>query len=401
MLFEISTSVRNIRVRRKDMLKKVWFIFPSIIIFLLSIGLIIGAGNQMLECLNNYQGDIYINSKYTEGDISEVVIDSNNNLSSRSEIYKECTLPVILSSLESYSNALCKGIEKSYFPKFEKTIGWVEKPAEILSRGSCLIDVKTASILKTKVGDYITIQYTADDGFMNTLRVVISGIYIGNPYLYDNVIFIPYEDSCEIVLNEIATDIKIYFESTISDVELHDIAHDFEKKYVKTTNISTRTDFENDNSYLMFSYYRIFLIVVMIFIIMIIAVILFLSIKHMYFMEFRKRRSELSTYLAFGMQPKEILLIVFFETCFFYILSIVLAIIFFNVFKYLLSFVHIKSIAHLDFVSLLGGNTIIINCPVHLMICVICITFFFVLLSSLQGANKYLKMHIKDIISSE
>ena len=113
----------------------------------------------------------------------------------------------------------------------------------------------------------------------------------------------------------------------------------------------------------MFFYYRIFLIVIIILIILLIIILISLSIKHIYFMEFRNRRHEISTQMAFGMDSKSMILIVFFETFFLFIVSTFIAIILYFILQVLLGLFTITSLNYQDFVALLGGNKIVISCP--------------------------------------
>jgi ABC-type lipoprotein release transport system permease subunit len=401
MKFEFYSAKKNLRIRKKQTLRKVIYTTFSLYIIYLCIGLIFGTGAQMDSCLENYQGDIYFASRQVEKDITDIYTVVSDDLKDRASFYREISLSTTIISNKGYSNIILNGVEESFSERFQKTIGWIQKPDFPFLPGTCILDVKTAEILKVETGDYITISYTADDGFMNTIQLLVNGIYIGNEYLYNQTVFTNIQDIEELLLNKLTNRIKVYFNNEIDDVSLHEIVSKYNLSYFQTTLINCRTDYRESTEYMIFSYYRIFLVIVIIILIVILFVILTLSIKHLYFMEFRKRRNEISTLMAFGVQAKSVIKTVFIETVMYFIFSSIIGFFFFVLSKNILSRIKITSIRYQSFVALLGGNSIILKCSQPSFLIISLIVFAVVLISALTGVKKYFSMHIKDIISGE
>ncbi len=401
MLFEIKSAGRNIRIRKYQTLKKIFFVGTSLLVVFLCIGLLNGTGVQMKDYLGFMQGDVYIESRYPEKDISPISEIVHEEYDAKAIVCDSYSLNALLSSSSSYVNASVQGVQNSFYPLFEKTIGWIVEPEDGFSRGYCVIDIRTATILKVTTGDSITIQYTAEDGFMNTLQLMVAGIYIGNQYLYDNVVFINFEDMHDLILEKSINSVKLYLNEELDDVSLHEISNAYNMAFFVDAFVNSRTDFQETYAYAIFFYYRIFLIVVMSIILFLLVIIMALSMKHIYFMEFRKRRNELATLLAFGMNPSGILLTVFFESLIVFFASLVTAGVFYKIIRFLLSLIHINTLSGQDFVALLGGNSVVIVCTASSVLLFSLLILIIVLVSSINGAKNYLSMHIKDIISSE
>lgn len=401
MIFEVKSACRSIIIRKNQTMKKVSFIGISILVVFLGIGLLNGTGVQMERCLGFMQGDVYIDSKYQERDISYVSRKVHEDHDEDGIVCDSYKLNALLASSTSYSSATVNGVTNTFYPLFEKTIGWIEEPDDKFSRGYGVIDIKTATILNVSKGDFITIKYTAEDGFMNTLQVMVDGIYIGNQYMYDNVLFINLDDMHDLILEDSINSVKLYLNETLDDAPLHEISNAYKLSFFEDAEVKSRTDFQESYAYSIFSYYRIFLTVVMSMILFLLVVILALSMKHLYFMEFRKRRNELATLLAFGMYPSGILLTVFFETIFVFFISLSSAGILYKLIRFLLSLIHIKSLSGQDFVALLGGNSVTIISVFSSVVVMSVVVFVIALVSSISGARSYLLKHIKDIITSE
>lgn len=399
--FVYKLGLRNIFLRKKSSMKKIGFISVSLLVIFFCIGLINGTGYQMEKSIRYSKGDIDITSRITDKNISEII---NNRIITNSEnntVINNVTINTLLISDKSYCNTIVTGTEESYFSLFENTVGWVEEPDTRFERGYCIIDVKTAKTLKVKKGDLLTIQYNDESGFMNTLQLCIDGIYIGNQWLYDYHIYTNLLDIQDLLISDIVNEIKIYYADNKSDVELHEISNLLKSEYYTIAEITTKADLDNEWSYTMFKYYRIFLIIIVVIILSLLFVIMSFSIKHIYFMEFNNRRSEIATLLSFGMKNNEILFSVFLETFFIYICSLCVSGIFYKVLQLLLSLIKITSISKQDFVALLGGNSVVINCAVGSLLIFILVVFLVVAVFSLKGAKNYISMHIKDIISGE
>ncbi len=401
MLFAIYHALRNIVFRKKQTLKKIFFVGFSLFILFFCIGFINGTGVQMKESLRYSDGDITISSRYQEKDISDISKVVHTDCEKSAVICDGFTLNALLTSDSGYSSATVNGVENNFFPLFEKSIGWITQPVNQFECGGCIIDIKTASVLKVSAGDYITVRYTADDGFMNTIQLLVKGIYIGNQWLYDNVIFVNSLDIQNLLMEEKINCVKVYFNKAQTDVALHEISNTYNKRFFSDVFVKTRTDLQKSWAYQIFLYYRIFLTVVVTIILILLVMIMVLSVKHIYFMEFRKRRKELSTLLAFGMNNTEILFSVFIEAVIFFAGSLCLSGILYKFIQKILSLIHINSLAGQDFVALLGGNSVVISCPKTSIVLLSTIVLVIVLSSSILGAKNYLFKHIKDIITKE
>lgn len=401
MFFHIRWAIKNLLVNRKRSLKKLGFMTMAITMVLFCFALLDGSSKQMKENLYYSFGDLSAKSHRETIDIAPVLPDMQAIISGKGSIFSEYTHSGNFVGSGGYAYGDLRGVEPGYLSYFNRTIGWNEAPDGELKLGEMYLEAAMAMKLQLKKGDSVSVRIESEDGFINANQYTVAGIFMGNPWLYENLALFHIDDMRELMLDDtITSDIITYYDESPSDSELTSLKGSLSKKYSLLAQFFTRRDMESNFVMQIFGYYRIFLVFILSMIIITFVIILYFSLQNIYYIEFRSRRNELSTMLTFGMKPITLLSVVIWETILAMCVSVIVSFGILLIVKQCLGVFIIDDLASQQLVALLGGNKILLRFKSSSMLISIGVIVFITIRASLKGSKTYLKMHIREIISA-
>lgn len=373
----------------------------SISMVLFCFALLDGSNQQIKENLYYSFGDLSAKSHRETIDISPILYEMQDIFNENGVVFSEYAYTANFVGSGGYAYGDLRGVEPEYVPYFAHTIGWNKVPDGDLKLGEIYLEAALAMSLNVQKGDSVSVRIQSDDGFINANQFTVAGIFMGNPWLYVNVALLHIDDMRELMLDDlIVSDFIGFFNTSPSDSEITSAQSVLTKKHSMLAKFSSRSDMDDNYIMEIFGYYRIFLVFILSMVIMTFIIILYFSLLNIYFIEFRSRRNELSTMLTFGMKPFTLLAVVVWETILAMSVSVVVSFGVLWLVKMGLGFFVIDDLANQQIVALLGGNRIMLGFEPFSILIAIGSTVLLTVQSSLKGAKTYLKMHIREILSS-
>jgi len=402
-MFWIKWAFNNLIVNKKRTIGIITLIGVVLIIVIVDLMFLEGAKQQMVESIQNNRGDIDVKCRGENANLlpllGELAQQKKQGLvETEIKIFKK---QAQLIGNQEYSDGTVVGTEPVYFKYLNRNVSWLAKPDYALKEGTAIIEATLADKLNLNKGDNLTIQIHTDAGVVNTLQVIVDGIFIGSNIIYGNTLYINIKDQNQLYLQEnYLNELRVYYRKNITDDKLITIMNELSHQFYKTALFeSSRLDLMSDYVFQIFFYYRYLLIFLFFLLNTVFVIILYFAIQNLFFMMFRERRQEISTLLTYGMKSARIKLMVFWESIFIFLASFGFAAVLTTVVILMLRTVTITNPNIADLIIALGGPRL--NFAMNFKVVLGMVGFLFVttLYASYRGANAYLKMEIREIIS--
>lgn len=399
MLFTFSWACKNLLSNRKRTLKKLGFMTMAITMVFACLGLLRGSDRQMAHSMRYSYGDLWASARTPSVDLREIAAEVEGRAGESGRVFREFRKEGRLLGPAGYASASLHGVEPDFVPFFEKSVGWNRKPDKDLERGQVFLDARIAHALRVDYGDQVTVRIQSDDGFVNADQFDVAGVFMGNPWLFDNLALLHVDDMRALFLQEGAVNRITVFAAPGED--LRKLKSDMDIKHSRKALFATLEDLGGDIVVMVFGYYRAFLLFVIAAIVVTFSFILYFAMQNVYFMEYRARRKELATMLTFGMRPGSLLAVVGWETAISFVCSIGLSAIVLACVDVALGIARFTRLDQQQIVALLGGNRIVLEYEPLSLAVVGCALAFICLHSATRSAGNYLRLHVREIITSE
>lgn len=400
MFFHIKWASKNLISNKRRSLKKILSIATSLYIVILCCAIINGASSQMEDSIYYSVGDVRVDSRLPEYNLNEINSDLLEQLGEDFTIFKQFNNTGQISGPGGYSNVYLSGTETDFLPFLSQSIGWEIEPSSSLKRGTVILEANLAESIKAKKGDYITLKIVDEYDMINTIQLEVDGVFLGNPYLYEEYAILNIEDARELFFNDFGLNRIMAFSNKKFDVKyLRETIDHLSVKYHTKATFSVGDDADDYFVFMVFSYYRTGMITMLSLVILIFIIILYFSLKNIYFIEFRARRQELATLLTFGMKPITINIVIFFETMFSFLLAAIFSYPILFLTGKVLSLFTITGISMQELVTMLGGNKVLLGYDSNNIVILTAVIFVISLIASRRGSAKYLTMNIREFLS--
>lgn len=403
-MFWLKWAYKNLVINKKRTAGLLIFISSILIIFIVDLMFIEGTSSQMKESIRNNRGDLNSFARGLNHSVSPVYKYLNQKykklIEDNIKIYDK---NVQLIGTINYSNGRVIGTESKYLKYLARNVSWEENLKQNLNQGTTIVESNLAKRLNLKRGDYLTVQIRTEVGMINTLSVVVDGIFIGSNLLYKDIIFINLEDMNQLFLEkDHFNEVRTYFKPGVTDAEITNVLKDLTKKFFTLAVIeSLRLDPTKESVFYTFGYYRYFTVFIFYMLNTVFIFVLYFAVQNIFFMNFRKRRQEISTLLTFGLKPSRLKSIVLWEASIIFAVSFLIAVILSQGIINILRNFSINDPSISDIIVALGGPRLCFANNHQSVLILLGITFLVVIYSSYKSLNSYLKMEIHEIISKE
>lgn len=408
LMFNLKWACKNLLANPRRTGGIIGFMAAILTIMLLNLLFIDGSNTQMKASLRNNKGDLYFWSdanlnwafhyleRYHAKIENEIKFFSPYNGTPNARKYT----PIYSSS--EYAEGWVLGTEPKYLKYLDRDVSWPVKYRENLREGTAVVESGLAQRLNVKRGDFITFEIKNDRGMVNTLQVMVDGIFVGSNLLFGDVVFINLKDQNLLWLTGNDTDcdeMRVYFKPTVTDQDLKTIQGDIMRKYYELYITSPRLFPFRESAFIMFKYYRYLLIFLFYLLNAVFIIILYFAIQNIFFMTFRRRREELATLLTYGMKPFRIHRIGLWEANLMFVSAFILSLPISMAITRLIHGFAITDPSLADLITVIGGPRISFNLNWITIPALIVGLWAITLISAYQGAHDYLKMEIREITS--
>jgi ABC-type lipoprotein release transport system permease subunit len=408
-MFNLKWAFKNLIANRRRTGRIIGFLAVILTIMIVNLLFLDGANTQMKVSLCNNKGDLYfwfwpgsdpnpvfryLEHYHTKLDNKIKFLspyDRNPNLRKYSQIF----------SAAGYAEGWVLGTEPDYLRFLDRDVSWPVKYRGNLKEGTALIESGLAQKLNVKRGDYITCKIKTDTGMVNTLQVMVDGIFVGSNLLFGDVIYINRKDQNLLWLTGNKADyneMRVYFKPTVGDQELQTILRNIMGKFSMYI-ACPRLNPSKEAVFATFKYYRYLLILLFALLNTVFLIILYFAIQNIFFMTFRQRREELSTLLTYGMKPFRIQRIGLWEANLMFGSALILAIPFSVLITQFIHKFEITDSSLAELIIVIGGPRISFSFNWVTVPLLIVVLWVITLISAYKGAHSYLKMEIREITS--
>lgn len=402
MVLWIKMAFKKLINNKRKTVNKVLF-FGTIFSIVFSLNMFLhGTQKQMNSANKNSNGDVkFLNKKEKDS-----LIDTYNYVKDKygdelEGILPGLTLEADINSSSSYVKGKCIGATEDFYNYISDGLGWIQESKNPLKAGYAILEASLAQTLNVNNGDYITLRYVEDEsGAINTADIEVDGIFTGNKLIYENTIITNIEDLRLLKMEDGAINrLRLYFTNT-NEERMRSVAGNIKKENFRSVKVESATLDPEGGIMGIFSYYKMLIGFILSMIIFIFIIILNFSNQNIFFMEFRSRKAEISTLLTYGIKIREIRLIVLFETLFVFLFSLVISLLLVNGIIGALSFIEMNTMSLSDIITVIGGPKLIFSFnsrDISLLTGILLAIFIY---SGQKGAGNYLKMEIKEIITT-
>lgn len=401
MIFHLRWAFKNLAAHKKRTLKKISFILICLTVGMLSVALLEGTDRQMRDNLYYTLGDLSVVQRGKSSDLTEIYDDMSGRFGNDATVIRVYGHSGRILGSNGYGEILIKGIDPEFIPFLEKAVSWRD-PAEMkMERGLIFLDAHLAKKIGAETDDAIILRVQADEGFINTVQLQVRTTYMGNPNLFGGTGFIHLNDMRDLFLNDSGVnELFVFFRQNQSAGDLSALSSHYSSRYPRYAKFNTKEQIGNHFAFKMFFYYRLFLGFILTTLILTFVIVMIFSLMNIYFVEFQGRRNELSTLLTFGMQPQTIKIIVLLETVIIFSIGVLVSLGLTMLLSEVISGITFTSLTLQPIIAILGGNSLALDMNWLGMIQFSGVILLFCLLAAFRASDRYLKLHIREILSA-
>jgi ABC-type lipoprotein release transport system permease subunit len=409
LMFNLKWAFKNLVANKRRSLGITGFIAAILIIMIINLLFIDGANTQMRAALRNNKGDLYFWSDQNM-DLASRYLERHYHDKIEHKIKFLCpydgtpNAPVygrIYSSSE-YAEGWIVGTEPAYLKYLDLNVSWPVKYRANLAEGTAVLEDGLAQKLNVKRGDYISFKVKNEKGMINTLQVMVDGIFVGSNLIFGDIVYINLKDQNLLWLTGKDADyneMRLYFRPGVTDQDLKTIQGHIMRNYYDLYITSPRIFPFRESAFIIFKYFRYLLIFLFSLLDVVFVIILYFAIQNIFFMAFRRRRAELATLLTYGMKPFRIQLISLWEANLLFAGAFILAIPFSILITQLVHKFQITDSNLAVLITVIGGPRINFSINWIIIPALIIVLWAITLISAYKGAHSYLTMEIREITS--
>ncbi len=404
MILWMKMAFKKLQNNRQKTTMKVLFLGSLYALIFTLTMFLAGSDMQMSSIYKKFSGDVQFLDKNEEISIKKVLGFIEDNYSSSLDmVIPGITMDTEVSSSSSYMESNCIGVTEDFNHYVEGSVGWITQGLYPLEAGYVSIEAQLAKSLNVVQGDIITIKYTGTEEFemINTVDVEVDGIYIGSKLIYENTLLLSLEDMVYLTMEQnYLNRIRLYFNDSVDHMQMREITSAIKKKFSKIVRVESATLDPTGGIMGIFKYYKMLLTFILGLIIIIFIIILNFSNQNIFFMEFRGRKAELSTLLTYGIKPVELKLMLFFESLYLFISSMLFSVFLSSVFINIFKKFEVNSLEMGDIITAIGGPKLLFIFDGNSLLLIGLMLFLITIYSAQKGAGGYIKMEIREIVST-
>lgn len=400
-MFFLKWAYKNLVANKPRTIGMIIFLAVVITIMMVNLLFLEGTNTQMKASFRNNKGDLYLWAPDKNvSNVYDYLQKYRPKLENRIRFFSKSGQ---LIGTSGYAEGWVMGTEKPFLKYLNRNVSWREEAHANLREGTTIVEAGLAEKLNVKRGDAITIKVKTERGMINTLRVVIDGIFIGSNLIYRDVLFINLKDQNISWLtedNHNCNELKLYFNTDVTNDELAEIQQELAQTFPTLSFFSPKLHPEADQVFMTFTYYRYVLLFLFTLLNIVFIVILYFTIQNLFFMSFRERRQELATLLTYGMKSARIKLVVVWEAVMIFIASLALSIPFTLIITAILHSFRISDPSLAELIAAIGGPRLFFTINWEVILATLSFILIVILFSAYKGANTYLKLEIREILSN-
>jgi ABC-type lipoprotein release transport system permease subunit len=372
-----------------------------------------GSDAQMKRSLRQVMGDASLSARSDEDELSDLQLEAKDVFSEGDSVLGFYRAGVQLTSASMIADSVCLGAEAAFFPHFGQSVAWQEisPPASesgprasqglsiALDPGSVFLEASLAAALGTRTGERVSVRYRRESGRVNSAEFAVAGVFIGSSLLFKGYCLMSLEDMDGLILEPgSVNEIRVYRAGTDA-AELKAKLRQLNETWYDRVLIQSATLDPEGSVFGIYKYYNLVIGLVLWMLVLIFLVVLHFSNKNVFHMEYRRRRIEISTFLAYGMTRGRVRILVLTEAFFLGLGSLVLAGLFSLATCLAASRFAVTSLSQADLITAMGGPRLTFAVPPGLLVVLSLVMFSIMIASALSGANRYLGLEVREIYS--
>lgn len=400
-MFYFLWAVKNLVNNRRKTIRNILFIMAASSILFLLFSFQRGSVLQHEASLRGNIGDILIGARSGDYTIEEVGDFLGERFGDKIDTiineYRLDNCHFINNSLYDQDSLI--GINPEYFEMNKDYIYW--KEGRIFNPGTfeVVLESKYAKNINVKTGDSIFVQYQTDFGVINTIQVIVTGIFVANEFIYHADFYTSLETAYALALKDNKINRMRLYLNNPDDELIYEITDTLEKRFEDIAYYQVREWHKASFpvSWIFESIWSIIGIIFM-FVGIVTLIVFFLAIYNSFYLEKITRNSEISTLLTYGMKHSALHIINFYETIILLISGVMGAGIFTIVFTRILgNIVLIDKLRQL--IILFGGP----HFKFKFLVKDIIFVFVFILITgsfaTFRALKMFLKRDVREIVS--
>jgi ABC-type lipoprotein release transport system permease subunit len=405
ILFEIRLALAKLWInRRRSLAKSLFFALLFSVIFT-ALLFLAGSDQQMIRSIQLVQGEASCFASASGDAIPDISVMAEDiareHQGTLRDVQGAFIAGVGLNSDKAMVMATASGVEESFLPYLNQAVAWQGSSVASFSQDGVLLEASLAEALFVKPGDYLTIQWHfATTGRTNTIYVPINGVFVGSGLLFGKQLFVGLPVMQSLIMeNSAINQLRLYF-STQDEEAIRTTLRAINAKYYDLVSIESVLLDPYGGIFGVYKNYNLLIQFVLWALTIIFFVIIYYSNQNVFFMEYRRRRAELATFLTYGTSPGRMKRIVVWEALVQTLAGVLLSSVLTTALVSLLGQFQINNLAYADLITAIGGPRLLFSFNVQVMSLAGVGLVLLMVLAALKGAGRYLKREIREIIGS-
>jgi ABC-type lipoprotein release transport system permease subunit len=403
-MFGLRLALGKLAMQGGRSLGKVVFFATVFAVILSCLLFMAGSDQQMLRSIREIKGDATIDARPARGEQASLDAMASAIVAGQGAALADSQLlwqgGVQLNTDRAVRTVRCIGAGEGYLAHLSKTVVW-RGPAPAGLQGGLVLEAGVADALFVKAGDIVTVKWlNSDTGRANSLQLPVTGILIGSGLLFAGQAFTGLSDMRQLVMDDTASNgLRLWYQ--ISDAgAIRERLRDISGRYGDAVSIDSVTVDPTGGLFGVYKYYNLLLIFLLWSLVVIFFVIMNYSNRNVFFIEYRRRRNELATFLTYGLSPAMLRLVVAWEALVLTAASLAAGCLLTLALTGLASQFEINSVEYADLITAIGGTRPAFALSLGPIAGALAATVLIMVGSAISGANHYLRQEISQIIGN-
>lgn len=401
-MFCMRLALKKLALNGRKTIFKVAFFGAIQAVVLLLVLFLGGADAQMRSSLRTMLGDAELIARDQKAGIPAAFADVKSRFGAAlADIQESYSAQATVAGEGGFESVECVGVREDFARYLNASVAWLDRPVPGIEPGCLYLDAETAEGFSCRSGDYVTVQWSdPEGGRMNTAMLEVRGVFVGSSLLFSGKAFMEIGGMRSLVMEEGAVNrVGLYFASRDRDSMRMTLVAINEKHHDAASIGSAALDPEG-SVFGVYKYYNAIAALALWAMAAIFLLVSWFSNQNMFFAEYRGRREELATFLAYGMGVGGMRAIAAWEAVFQFLLSLAAAIAASAGVAAIASGFAVKDLAYADLIAAIGGPKLAFAVEPGTMAVVIAVMAASTVVSALAGANRYLRMEVRGITAS-
>jgi ABC-type lipoprotein release transport system permease subunit len=405
ILFELRLAMAKLWINRRRSLGKISFFALLFAVVFTGLLFLAGSDQQMMRSIQLLRGEASCFASSTGDDIPDISAMADaialEHQGALRDVQRSFIAGVELNSDRSMAMATATGVQDSFLPYLNQAVAWQENSLADFSQDGALIEASLAEALFVKPGDYLTIKWSfAKTGRANTSYIPINGVFVGSGLLLGKQVFINLSAMQDLIMESTAVNqLRLYFATQDGDA-IRSTLRAINRKYYDIVSIDSVLLDPYGGVFGVYKNYNLLIQFVLWALTLIFFVIIYYSNQNVFFMEYRRRRSELATFLTYGMSPGRMKRIVVWEALLQTLTGVLASSLLTLAIVTLLGQFEVNTVEYADLITAIGGPRLLFSFNFNLMAFSGSLLLAIMVLAALKGAGHYLKREIREILGT-